>query len=112
MSRKGKIAVITGASMGIGAATARSLAHQGASLALLARSKDKLARLAEELQGVPGCGRVLYFSVDLRDSNALADAMANTVKELGGPVDVLINNAGQGGTRRVLECVAQQVVRN
>uniref|UniRef100_H3H3J8 Uncharacterized protein n=3 Tax=Phytophthora ramorum TaxID=164328 RepID=H3H3J8_PHYRM len=94
MSLKGKIAVITGASMGIGAATARRFAQQGASMALLARSKDKLGQLAEELQGVPGCGRVVYFSVDVRDSKALAAAMADSVKELGGPVDVLINNAG------------------
>ncbi|KAL4100266.1 hypothetical protein PRIC1_008060 [Phytophthora ramorum] len=94
MCLKGKIAVITGASMGIGAATARRFAQQGASMALLARSKDKLGQLAEELQGVPGCGRVVYFSVDVRDSKALAAAMTDSVKELGGPVDVLINNAG------------------
>ncbi|RLN98395.1 hypothetical protein BBJ28_00015729 [Nothophytophthora sp. Chile5] len=94
MSLKGKVAVITGASMGIGAATARRFAQQGASMALLARSKDKLSKIAEELQEIPGCGRVVYFSVDVRDSNALAAAMSDIVKELGGPVDVLINNAG------------------
>ncbi|ETK83426.1 hypothetical protein L915_11355, partial [Phytophthora nicotianae] len=64
MSLKGKIAVITGASMGIGAATARRFAQEGASMALLARSKDKLIQLAEELQSVSGCGHVVYFSVD------------------------------------------------
>ncbi|OWZ19336.1 hypothetical protein PHMEG_0006428 [Phytophthora megakarya] len=94
MSLTGKIAVITGASMGIGAATALRFAQEGASIALLARSKDKLAQLAEELQDVPGCGRVVYYSVDVRDSNALTTAMANAVKEFGRPVDVLINNAG------------------
>ncbi|EEY54954.1 uncharacterized protein PITG_08531 [Phytophthora infestans T30-4] len=94
MSLKGKIAVITGASMGIGAATARRFAREGASLALLARSKDKLMQLVEELQSVPGSGRVVYFSFDVRDSNALATAMTDTVEQLGGPVDVLINNAG------------------
>ncbi|POM67183.1 NAD(P)-binding protein [Phytophthora palmivora] len=94
MSLKGKIVVITGASMGIGAATARRFAQAGASMALLARSKDKLIQLAGELQCVPDCGRVIYFSVDVRDSNALSTAMTDTVKELGGSVDVLINNAG------------------
>ncbi|ETI43350.1 hypothetical protein F443_11690 [Phytophthora nicotianae P1569] len=94
MSLKGKIAVITGASMGIGAATARRFAQEGASMALLARSKDKLIQLAEELQSVSDCGHVVYFSVDVRDSNALATAMTETVEQLGGPVDVLINNAG------------------
>ncbi|ETL90016.1 hypothetical protein L917_11155, partial [Phytophthora nicotianae] len=85
MSLKGKIAVITGASMGIGAATARRFAQEGASMALLARSKDKLIQLAEELQSVSGCGHVVYFSVDVRDSNALATAMTETVEQLGGP---------------------------
>lgn len=94
MSLKGKIAVITGASMGIGASTAHRFAQEGASMALLARSKDKLVALAEELQGVPGCGRVVVYAVDVQDRNALAAAMSDTVKEIGGPVDVLVNNAG------------------
>ncbi|EGZ22143.1 hypothetical protein PHYSODRAFT_492417 [Phytophthora sojae] len=63
-------------------------------MALLARSKDKLVALAEELQGVPGCGRVVVYAVDVQDRNALAAAMSDTVKEIGGPVDVLVNNAG------------------
>ncbi|KAK1941581.1 NADP-dependent 3-hydroxy acid dehydrogenase YdfG [Phytophthora citrophthora] len=94
MSLTGKIVVITGASMGIGAATARRFAQEGASMALLARSTDKLSKLAEELQGVPGCGRVVFFPVDIGNSKALAEAMVDTVKQLGGPVDVLVNNAG------------------
>ncbi|GMF49939.1 unnamed protein product [Phytophthora fragariaefolia] len=94
MFLKGKIAVITGASMGIGAATARKFAQEGASMALIARSKDKLIKLAEELRSVPTCGSVVVYSVNLQDSNAVATAMTNAVKDLGGPVDVLINNAG------------------
>ncbi|KAG6580167.1 NADP-dependent L-serine/L-allo-threonine dehydrogenase ydfG [Phytophthora cinnamomi] len=94
MSLKGKIVVITGASMGIGAATARRFAREGASMALLARSKEKLVLLAEELQGVPGCGHVVVYAVDVKDNDALATAMVATVKELGGAVDILINNAG------------------
>ncbi|EEY54951.1 uncharacterized protein PITG_08528 [Phytophthora infestans T30-4] len=43
---------------------------------------------------VPGCGRVVYFSVGVHDSNALATAITDTVQQFGGPVNALINNAG------------------
>lgn len=93
MSLAGKTIVITGASMGIGAAAARRFAKEAANLVLLARSTDKLEKLSTELQAVPSCGRVLRFSVDVRDSTALADTMNAVVKQLGS-VDVLVNNAG------------------
>ncbi|KAG7382855.1 hypothetical protein PHYPSEUDO_004306 [Phytophthora pseudosyringae] len=69
MSLKGKIVVITGASMGIGAATARRFAHEGGGEYGVARSIQRQAEQVEELHDVPGCGRVLYFSVDVRDSS-------------------------------------------
>ncbi|KAG7396791.1 hypothetical protein PHYBOEH_001709 [Phytophthora boehmeriae] len=80
--------------MGIGAAAARRFAKEGSHLVLLARSKDKLEKLSDELQAASNCGRVLNFAVDVRDSAALGEAMGNAVKELGGPIDVLVNNAG------------------
>lgn len=94
MSLAGQSVVITGASMGIGAATARLLAAQGATLVLLARSEDKLARLAEEIRAATPDARVLHFSVDVRDYAAIAATMTAVVAELGKPIDVLINNAG------------------
>lgn len=95
MSLAGKIVVITGASMGIGAATALRLAKEGASLVLLSRSEDKLAAIAERVQKeAPDSPKARYFAVDVQNHAALAAAMTAVVKELGAPIDVLVNNAG------------------
>jgi NAD(P)-dependent dehydrogenase (short-subunit alcohol dehydrogenase family) len=84
----GRHAVVTGAAQGIGAAIARALAAQGASLTLMGRRLDALQALAAEL---PGSGAV---AVDVSDEAAVARAFAQA-KAIHGPVDVLVNNAGQ-----------------
>ena len=84
----GPVAVITGASSGIGAATARALAAQGYQLALLARRVDRLQQLATQL----GNGAVAV-AADVTDRDALAAAADRVQRELGG-ADVLVNNAG------------------
>ncbi|MET9019939.1 SDR family NAD(P)-dependent oxidoreductase [Actinopolymorpha sp. NPDC004070] len=84
----GQVAVITGASSGIGAATARALAAQGYRLALLARRVDRLERLATEL----GSGS-LAIAADVTDRDALLAAADRVQRELGG-ADMLVNNAG------------------
>ncbi len=88
----GRVAVITGASSGIGEATARALAAEGAQLALLARRADRVQALAEELasDGV----KTLALEGDVTDRESLAAAAERVAGELGG-ADVLINNAGQ-----------------
>ncbi|WP_437547710.1 SDR family oxidoreductase [Sorangium sp. So ce367] len=87
----GRIAVVTGASSGIGEATARKLAAQGAAVALLARRKDRLDSLAEGIRAAGG--RALALAVDARDRTAVAGAARSIAAELG-PVDLVINNAG------------------
>jgi NADP-dependent 3-hydroxy acid dehydrogenase YdfG len=82
------VAVITGASSGIGAATARALAAQGYRLALLARRVDRLQQLATEL----GNGTVA-ISADVTERDALLAAADRVQQELGG-ADVQANNAG------------------
>ncbi|KAF2142704.1 uncharacterized protein K452DRAFT_9455 [Aplosporella prunicola CBS 121167] len=89
MSLKGQNVLITGASMGIGAAIAKRLAQEDATLILFARSKDKLSQLASEL----GNERVVTASVDVQDHAALDSAIKDAVQKTG-PLDVLINNAG------------------
>lgn len=82
------VALVTGASSGIGEATARDLAGRGASVALVARRKDRLDALAGELGG-----RTLVIDADVTDQAAAEAAVAETVNELGR-LDTVVNNAG------------------
>lgn len=90
----GRVAVITGASSGIGEATARTLASEGAHLALLARRADRVNALADELSSGDGGGKVLAVEADVTDRESLSAAAQRVADELGG-ADVLVNNAGQ-----------------
>ncbi len=87
----GRVAVITGASSGIGEATAKRLAASGAKVALLARRADRLEKLAAEI-GEAG-GTALPLAVDVTDVAAV-HAAAERVSAEWGPTDVLFNNAG------------------
>jgi len=87
----GKVALVTGASSGIGEATAIALAEAGAAVAIGARRRDRLGALAGKL-GDSGA-RVLQLDLDVTDEQACAAAVARTRSELGG-LDVLVNNAG------------------
>src|SRR3954470_20627420 len=80
------VALVTGASSGIGEATARALAAQGAKVALAARRKDRLDALADELAG-------LAIQADFTQRHEAINAVETTVKELGR-LDTVINNAG------------------
>ena len=88
---KDKVVVITGASSGLGEATARHLASQGASVVLGARREDRIQSLARELASKGG--KTLALSTDVTDRTqvkALVDAAVKTY----GRIDVMINNAG------------------
>jgi len=84
----GRIAVVTGASSGIGAATARALAADGHRVALLARRTDRISALAKELDNGS-----IAIEADVTDRSALV-AAAERVKQELGDADVLVNNAG------------------
>ncbi|MEX2551017.1 MAG: SDR family oxidoreductase [Nitriliruptoraceae bacterium] len=86
----GKVAVITGASSGIGAATARRLAHLGVTVVAAARREERLRALAGEHD------HIVPRTVDVTDT-ADVDALAEWVKERFGVCHILINNAGVGG---------------
>ena len=89
MDINGKVAIVTGASGGIGLATARLFAQHGAKVALAARSAEKLNQLATELPDS------LAVPTDMRDAAAITQ-MVDAVQQHYGHVDILINNAGQG----------------
>jgi len=88
---EGSAALVTGASSGIGAATARVLAGQGAAVALAARRKDRLDDLAAEI-GERG-GRAVVIPTDVTDQVEATAAVERAVAELG-LLDIVINNAG------------------
>jgi len=87
----GKVALVTGASSGIGAATALALAQEGASVALVARRQERLEDLARQIRGVGGQAEVL--ALDIVQPEAASQAVERTVLALGG-LDILVNNAG------------------
>src|SRR5436190_1269888 len=85
--------VITGASSGIGHATARALAREGARLFLVARRKDRLDQLQSIIQS--GSGFAVTRAADLRQPDAVHAMITEALEKLGR-IDVLINNAGFG----------------
>jgi 3-oxoacyl-[acyl-carrier protein] reductase len=92
MSRfAGKVAVVTGAAQGIGAATARLLASEGASVAVVDLSEESAQRVVDEIVGKGGTA--LAVGADVSDEAAV-EAMADRVVEAYGRFDILVNNAG------------------
>ncbi len=89
---KDKVVMISGASSGIGAATARAFAAEGAHLALCARRTDRLDALGPELLNA-GAGPVLTYPVDVRDVAEIDSFVQATMEEFGR-IDILVNNAG------------------
>ncbi|MFC9914974.1 SDR family NAD(P)-dependent oxidoreductase [Streptomyces sp. NPDC127197] len=87
----GTVALVTGASSGIGAATARGLAEHGASVALVARRKDRLEDLAAEIEKAGGTA--LVVEADIADRNQAEGAVEQVVERFGR-LDTLVNNAG------------------
>lgn len=87
----GTVALVTGASSGIGEASARALASQGAAVAVAARRKQRLDELVRKIEG--DGGRALAIETDVTDREQAQIAVRHTVEELGR-LDTVVNNAG------------------
>jgi 3-oxoacyl-[acyl-carrier protein] reductase len=86
LSLRGRVALVTGAARGIGAATARAFAAAGAQLGLLDRDREAVTRLAAEVGGIP-------YAADVTNATAVARAVVDLVVRWGR-LDILVNNAG------------------
>jgi len=95
---KGKVVLVTGASSGIGEATALKLAENGAHVVLAARTPEKLAETAAKIKGLGG--KCSVYPCDITDLDSCDQLIASVVKDLG-QIDVLINNAGRSIRRSI-----------
>src|SRR5512141_3147480 len=87
----GKVAIITGASSGLGEGTARLFAEEGATLVLTARREDRLKALAAEIEAAGG--RALVVTGDVRKVEDVKNVVAQAIAAFGR-IDILVNNGG------------------
>ena len=87
----GRVALVTGASSGIGLAVARTLAKEGAAVAVTARRRDRLTELCAEIEAAGG--RALALPADVASLSEVKGVVEQTIEELG-QLDILVNNAG------------------
>ncbi|MEN9563760.1 MAG: hypothetical protein RIR73_2004, partial [Chloroflexota bacterium] len=95
MNIKGKVVIVTGASSGIGEATAREFGREGAKVVLAARRVDKLQTLAQEIDAMGTSAQVYVIQADLSKLDDIQKLVADTIA-IFGRIDVLVNNAGFG----------------
>jgi len=100
------VALVTGASAGIGEATARALAREGADVALAARRRERLEEIADELESSFDA-ETLVVPTDVRDETAVK-SMVETTVETFGRLDILVNNAGLGVGGDVEETTSEE----
>ena len=100
-----RAALVTGATYGVGAATALALAREGFDLAITATTRDHLAATMETLAGT--AARVVPVALDLRDAPSLAARTGEIVAALGG-VDLLVNNAGANLRKDAVDVTAAE----
>jgi 3-oxoacyl-[acyl-carrier protein] reductase len=91
MTLSGRVALVTGASQGIGRACARKLAQSGAAVALAARGQEKLQALADEISAAGG--KAAAFTLDVGDEEQIKSTFKAAIAQFG-KVDILVNNAG------------------
>lgn len=94
----GRVALVTGASSGLGAQFAQTLARAGAAVVLASRRTDRLMNLRAHIEAEGGAAHVV--ALDVSDLASIKAAVAHAETEVG-PIDILVNNAGVGSTKRL-----------
>jgi len=108
MSEAGRVAVVTGASRGLGLELAKELAREGYRVGLLARTAENLEKLAGEIRA--GGGTAEFEAADVAERQPTLDAIRRLAERLG-PVDLLVANAGSGPETRLEPMNVEQVER-
>jgi 3-oxoacyl-[acyl-carrier protein] reductase len=102
---QGKVAIITGASAGIGQACARALAEEGARLVLTARRQERLETLQQEVAALGG--EAIVVTGDAREENTAINTV-NAAVAAFGRIDILINNTGAGNYKNLVDTSAEE----
>ena len=100
----GRVAFVTGASSGLGAQFAKTLAAAGAGVVLAARRVDRLKALRAEIEAEGGVAHVV--SLDVTDHDSIKAAVAHAETEMGG-IDILVNNSGVGNTQKLTDVMPE-----
>ncbi|MBA46570.1 MAG: short-chain dehydrogenase [Dehalococcoidia bacterium] len=106
----GKNAIITGGSDGIGLSAAISLSREGANVAILARTQEKLDNAVKEIEK-DAKGKVMAISTDVRDE-ASVNKSINKVRDEFGKIDILVNNAGTSSASSLEEMTNEQLTED
>ena len=106
MMIQGRLALVTGASSGIGEATAKVIARKGGRVVLVARSASDLEKVARQI--IETGGKAEFIACDLSQPAAVAELAAKVVGEIGVP-DILVNNAGAGRWLKIEETAAAEL---
>ena len=96
----GRVALVTGASSGLGAQFARTLAQAGAAVVLASRRVERLKTLRAEIEGEGGDAHVV--GLDVTDTDSIRSAVAHAETEVG-PIDILVNNSGVSTTQKLVD---------
>ena len=105
---RGKVALVTASSKGLGKASALALAREGAKVVITARGEDALAKAREEIEAAVGSGSVHAIVADITDPSAPAHVVRETIDTLGS-LDILVPNAGGPPPGRALEIDDAQI---
>ena len=108
LNLQGRVALVTGASSGIGAHLAKMLAAQGCSVGIAARRQERLNALAQEIRDAGGT--VVAVAMDVSDRGSVADALDAIEAEIG-TVEILVNNAGMAGSHGFLDAPEEETAQ-
>lgn len=108
MKKQNEVVVITGASAGVGRATAREFGRHGAAVGLIARNRERLETAKKEIETLGG--RALVLPLDVADAGAVEDAAEQVERELG-PIDIWVNDAMASVFSPIAEMTAEEFKR-